>query len=101
MRIELELFGGISSSGRTLTTSRMTARQNNRPGIVLATNPSGFLFERQSGLRQIDRVKATVRRRPKSDAQLLDHATSNLLRALKRDMIAKEGRINLERLRKE
>ena len=39
--------------------------------------------------------------RVKSEAQLLDHATDSLLRALKRDMIKKDGRVDREKLRKE
>jgi hypothetical protein len=46
-------------------------------------------------------VKTTAKRRVKSEAELLDHATSNLLRALKRDMLKKNGRIDYEKLRKE
>lgn len=47
-------------------------------------------------------VKATgKRRRIKSDAELLDHATNSLLRALKRDMIEKDGRIDRNKLRKD
>ena len=47
------------------------------------------------------RVKATTKRRAKSKAELLDHASKNLLRALKRDMLKKEGRIDYEKLRKD
>jgi hypothetical protein len=46
-------------------------------------------------------VKATVKRRPKSEAELLDHAANNLARALKRDMLKKNGRIDYDKLRKE
>ncbi len=31
----------------------------------------------------------------------MDHATNNLLRALKKDMLQKEGRVNSEKLRKD
>ena len=47
------------------------------------------------------RVKATIKRRPKSEAELLDHATNNLLRALKRDMLKTDGRVDREKLRKD
>ena len=47
------------------------------------------------------RVKATIKRRPKSEVELLDHATNNLLRALKRDMVKTEGRVDREKLRKD
>ena len=45
-------------------------------------------------------MKAAVAKKEKSDAQLLDHATGNLLRALKKDMLQKEGRVDSEKLRK-
>ena len=47
------------------------------------------------------RVKATIKRRPKSEVELLDHATNNLLRALKRDMVKTDGRVDREKLRKD
>ena len=47
------------------------------------------------------RVKATIKGRGKSGSAVLDHATNNLLRALKRDMLKKEGRIDYDKLRKE
>ncbi len=46
-------------------------------------------------------VKATIKRRPKSEAELLDHATNNLLQALKRDMLKTDGRVDREKLRKD
>lgn len=46
-------------------------------------------------------MKATSKRRGKSEAELLDHATGNLLRALKQDMLKKDGRVDRQKLRKE
>ena len=46
-------------------------------------------------------MKATSKRRVRSEAELLDHATNNLLRALKREMLKRDGRINYDKLRKE
>ncbi len=46
-------------------------------------------------------MKGAIKRRPKSEAELLDHATDNLLRALKRDMLKNDGRIDREKLRKD
>jgi len=46
-------------------------------------------------------VKATTKRRAKSEAELLDHATNNLLRALKRDMQKKDRRVDYDKLRKD
>ena len=58
-------------------------------------------IESHRRLRQSICVKATIKRRPKSEAELLDHATDNLLRALKRDMVKTEGRVDREKLRKD
>jgi hypothetical protein len=58
-------------------------------------------IEFQVRLRQVRRVKATAKRRAKSEAELLDHATNNLLRALKRDMVKKGGRVDRDKLRKD
>jgi hypothetical protein len=58
-------------------------------------------IEGRGELRQIVRVKTTAKRRAKSEAELLDHAAYNLARALKREMLKKDGRINYDKLRKE
>jgi len=47
------------------------------------------------------RVKETSKRPVKSEAELLDHATDNLLRALKKEMIEKDGRVDRDKLHKE
>ena len=47
------------------------------------------------------RVKAATKRRAKPEAEVLDRATKNLLRALKRDMLKKDGRVNYEKLHKD
>ena len=46
-------------------------------------------------------MKATTKRQTKTEAELLDHATNNLLRALKQDLRKKEGRVDCDKLRKE
>lgn len=46
-------------------------------------------------------MKATAKRQTKTEAELLDHATNNLLRAVKRKIIKKEGRVNYDKLRKD
>ncbi|HUA36814.1 MAG TPA: hypothetical protein VMA35_00280 [Candidatus Sulfopaludibacter sp.] len=46
-------------------------------------------------------MKVTTKRRTKSEAELLDHATNNLLRGLKRDMQKKKGRVDYDKLRKD
>jgi hypothetical protein len=46
-------------------------------------------------------MKTAAKRRAKSEAELLDDATNNLARALKRDILKKNGRIDYEKLRKE
>ena len=58
-------------------------------------------IESRRRLRQVMHVKATIKRRPKSDAEVLDHATSNLLRAIKCDMLKTNGRVDREKLRKD
>lgn len=52
-------------------------------------------------LRHTEIVKAATKRQSKSEGELLDHANNNLLRALKREMLQKEGRVNSEKLRKD
>jgi hypothetical protein len=46
-------------------------------------------------------VKATAKRRAKSEAELLDHATNNLLRKFKRDMQKQNGRVDYNKLRQD
>ena len=46
-------------------------------------------------------MKATTKRRDKSEAELLDHGTNNLMRAVKARMVKREGRVNYDKLRKE
>ena len=46
-------------------------------------------------------MKATTKRRAKSEAELLDYATNNLLRSVKQKILKKEGRVDYDKLRKE
>ena len=46
-------------------------------------------------------MKATTKRQTKTEAELLDHATANLLRAVKQKMLKKQGRVDYVKLRKE
>ncbi|HTQ52289.1 MAG TPA: hypothetical protein VMJ12_16400 [Candidatus Acidoferrales bacterium] len=46
-------------------------------------------------------MKETTKRRGKSEAELLDHATNNLLRAVKRKILKKEGRVDYDKLHKD
>ena len=46
-------------------------------------------------------MKATTKRQTRTEAELLDHATNNLLRALKQDILKKEGRVDSDKLRKD
>jgi hypothetical protein len=66
-----------------------------------STTSFNLQIERRDDLRQIGCVKTTAKRRAKSEAELLDHAANNLARALKRDMLKKNGRIDYDKLRKE
>ena len=52
-------------------------------------------------MSHIKRVEATAKRRAKSEAELLDHATNNLLCALMRDLQKKNGRVDYGKLRKD
>ena len=58
-------------------------------------------IELSRSLRHTGNVKATIKQCAKSEAELLDHATNNLLRGLKRDMQKKDGRVNYDKLRKD
>ena len=58
-------------------------------------------MKRGDELGQIRSVKTTAKRRAKSETELLDQATNNLARALKRDTLKKNGRIDYDKLRKE
>jgi hypothetical protein len=42
-----------------------------------------------------------MKRQAKSEAELLDHATDNLLRAVKHKILKKEGRVDYDKLHKE
>ena len=46
-------------------------------------------------------MKVKTKRRAKAEAEVLDSATDNLLRALKQDMRKKDGRVDFEKLRKD
>jgi len=46
-------------------------------------------------------VKVTAAKREKSEAELLDQATGNLLRAVKQKMVKKQGRVDYGKLRKD
>jgi hypothetical protein len=46
-------------------------------------------------------VKVATKRRIRSEAEILDHATNNLLRTLKQDMQKKDGRVDYGKLRKD
>ena len=46
-------------------------------------------------------MKATTKRQTKTEAELLDYATNNLLRGLKHDMLKKDGRVDYDKLRKD
>jgi len=52
-------------------------------------------------LKHAQNVKATTKRRAKSEAELLDHATNNLLHAVKQEMLKKQRRVDYGKLRKD
>jgi hypothetical protein len=47
------------------------------------------------------KMKAVVAKKAKNEAELLDQATGNLLRAVKQKIHKKQGRVDLSKLRKE
>ena len=49
----------------------------------------------------IESVKMTTKRQTKTEAELLDHATNNLLRAVKQKILKKAGRVDYDKLRME
>ena len=66
-----------------------------------SNNFAKLAIETPHTLSHIKRVKATTKRRAKYEAELLDQATNNLLRGLKRDMQKKDGRVDYDKLRKD
>ena len=46
-------------------------------------------------------MKVAATKTRKSEAELLDHATNNLLRAVKQRILKREGQVDCEKLRKE
>ena len=60
-----------------------------------------LVIESSDILSHIRRVKATTKQHTKSEAELLDHGTNNLLRAVKQKILKKEGRVDYDKLRKE
>jgi hypothetical protein len=58
-------------------------------------------IETPLALSHIRRVKVTTKRHAKSEAELLDQGTNNLLRAVKQKIVKKEGRVDYDKLRKE
>src|ERR1035437_5589951 len=64
-------------------------------------NDTKLAVESPDFLRHIKRVKATTKRQTKTEAELLDHATNNLLRAVKQKILKKAGRVDYDKLRKD
>ena len=54
-----------------------------------------------TGKPYCDDVKAAAAKSQKGEAELLDQATGNLLRAVKQRMLKKQGRVDYARLRKD
>ena len=46
-------------------------------------------------------MKAAGVKKPKSESELMDHATNNLLRAVKQRILKREGQVDYDKLRKE
>jgi hypothetical protein len=52
-------------------------------------------------LSYLEAVKVTATKSAKSEAELLDQGTGNLLRAIKQKMVKKQGRVDYNKLRKD
>ena len=51
-------------------------------------------------LRENNRVKVQTARKTKSEAELLDQATVQMLKAIKQKMLKEQGRVDYSKLRK-
>ncbi len=92
----------LSPSEHPAHPSRCFALYRTDPFPFFRPEAAGeFGLESKRRLGQIIRVKDTMKRRAKSEADLLDHATNNLMRALKQDMVERDGGVTREKLRKE
>ena len=60
-----------------------------------------FMVDFAASLWNFSPVKVGAVRKEKSEADLLDQATEQLLRAVKQKMLKKHGRLDLAKLRKE
>ena len=79
-------------------------REARKVALVAVAEPQimvNFRIEFHRSLRESKGVRAKTKRQAKSEGEVLDHATSNLLRALKQDMRKKDGRVDFEKLRKD
>ena len=81
----------------------IAARQERRaPARPEPINPEGPLELNSEGeCFRLLKMKAIVAKKAKNEAELLDQATGNLLRAVKQKMLKKQGRVDLSKLRKE
>jgi hypothetical protein len=78
----------------------MRGQVNQFLGSVNEPVPPQLGIESSCHLEHIKRVKATTKRQTKTEAELLDHATNNLLRAVKQKILKKESRVDYDKLRK-
>jgi hypothetical protein len=60
-----------------------------------------FKLKQEVNCGNIELVRTTRKSATKSEAELLDHGTNNLLRALKTEMLQKLGKVDREKLRKD
>jgi len=71
-----------------------------RPG-VFARTPAKLGFDFAPVPRNVIQVKVDAARKAKSEAQLLDQATGQVLKSIKQKMLKKQGRVDYSKLRKE
>ena len=70
-------------------------------GEMETTEWTKLRIEFWMSLAEYENVKVAAAKKNKSEAELLDHATGNLLRALKQDMQKKDGQVDSAKLRKD
>lgn len=92
--------GGVGKGPR----SKAQGHSNSEFGIRSAELETQDVLLKLNSERECFRLlkmKAAVTKKAKNEAELLDHATGNLLRAVKQKMLKKQGRVDLAKLRKE
>lgn len=86
-------------SGSALSAAR--PRLDNSKGTKCFCNQSKLRIEFRANPADYTRVKVAATKATKNEAELLDQATSSLLKAVKQKMLKKQGRVDYAKLRKD